>query len=148
MSDLNKYTVIKNRTPLGLNNIIQQLRIELKYVTEEDLKDNNFYEMIFPDLYPKQTGYVSNIIGGIKSFWNFAGGKIGCKEENDNDQQQMALRTDISDEDRYKNIPEKLPECPHGINCKKQGQGCPFKHTPKFHFIPPHLYNSNIPVVY
>jgi len=106
MSDLNKYTVIKNQVPLGLNNIIQQLRIEQKYVTEEDLKDDNFYEMIFPDLYPKQTGYVSNIIGGIKSFWNFAGGKIGCKEENDNDQQQMALRTDISDEDRYKVIPE------------------------------------------
>lgn len=106
MSDLNKYTVIKNQVPLGLNNIIQQLRIELKYVTEEDLKDDKFYDMIFPDLYPKQTGYVSNIIGGIKSFWNFAGGKIGCKEENDNDQQQMALRTDISDEDRYKVIPE------------------------------------------
>lgn len=106
MSDLNKYTVIKNQVPLGLNNIIQQLRIEQKYVTEEDLKDDKFYEMIFPDLYPKQTGYVSNIIGGIKSFWNFAGGKIGCKEENDNDQQQMALRTDISDEDRYKVIPE------------------------------------------
>ena len=106
MSDLNKYTVIKNQKPLGLNNIIQQLRIELKYVTEEDLKDDKFYEMIFPDLYPKQTGYVSNIIGGIKSFWNFAGGKIGCKEENDNDQQQMALRTDISGEDRYKVIPE------------------------------------------
>lgn len=106
MSDLNKYTVIKNQVPLGLNNIIQQLRIELKYVTEEDLKDDKFYEMIFPDLYPKQTGYISNIIGGIKSFWNFAGGKIGCKEENDNDQQQMTLRTDISDEDRYKVIPE------------------------------------------
>ena len=106
MSDLHKYTVIKNKIPLGLNNIIQQLRIEQKYVTEEDLKDDNFYEMIFPDLYPKQTGYVSNIIGGIKSFWNFAGGKIGCKEENDNDGQQMALRTDISDEDRYKTIPE------------------------------------------
>ena len=106
MSDLHKYTVIKNKIPLGLNNIIQQLRIEQKYVTEEDLKDDNFYEMIFPDLYPRQAGYVSNIIGGIKSFWNFAGGKIGCKEENDNDGQQMALRTDISEEDRYKIIPE------------------------------------------
>ena len=106
MSDLNKYTVIKNNIPIGLNNIIQQLRIELKYVTEKDLKDDKFYEMIFPELYPKQTGYVSNIIGGIKSFWNFAGGKIGCKEENDNDQQQMALRTDISGDDRYNIIPE------------------------------------------
>ena len=106
MSDLKKYTVIKNNTPIGLNNIIQQLRIEQKYVTEEDLKDDNFYEMIFPDLYPKQTGYVSNIIGGIKSFWNFAGGKIGCKEENDNDGQQMALRTDITGDDRFKIIPE------------------------------------------
>ena len=106
MSDLKKYTTIKNKTPIGLNNIIQQLRIELKYVTEDDLKNDNFYEMIFPELYPKQTGYVSNIIGGIKSFLNFTGGKIGCKDENDNGQQEMALRTDISDEDKYKIIPE------------------------------------------
>lgn len=106
MSDLKKYTVIKNRVPIGLNNIIQQLRIEQKYVTDNDLKSDSFYEMIFPELYPKQTGYVSNIIGGIKSFLNFTGGKIGCKDENDNDQQQMALRTDISEEDKYTNIPE------------------------------------------
>ena len=28
-------------------------------------------------------------------------------------------------------IKEKLPECPHGITCTKQGIDCPFKHTPR-----------------
>ena len=41
MSDLKKYTLIKNRIPVGLNNIIQQFRIEQKYITDEDLKNIN-----------------------------------------------------------------------------------------------------------
>ena len=56
MSDLKKYTIIKNRIPMGLNNIMQQLRIEQKYITEEDLKSDNFYQLNFPDLYPKPKG--------------------------------------------------------------------------------------------
>jgi phage shock protein A len=105
MSDLKKYTVIKNRIPLGLNNIIQQLRIEQKYITEEDLKDNKFYQFNFPELYPPEKGYFSNFIGGIKSIINIAG-KIGCKEENDSNEQDIPIRTDISYDDKYKNIPE------------------------------------------
>ena len=31
----------------------------------------------------------------------------------------------------HENIPERYPDCPHGINCTKQGQGCPFKHIKK-----------------
>ena len=27
--------------------------------------------------------------------------------------------------------PNKYPECPHGINCTRQGIDCPFKHTKK-----------------
>lgn len=29
----------------------------------------------------------------------------------------------------HENIKEKLPECPHGMNCNRQGIDCPFKHT-------------------
>ena len=105
MSDLKKYTILKNAIPIGLNNIIQQLRIEQKYITEEDLKDNKFYQFNFPELYPPEKGYFSNFIGGIKSIINIAG-KIGCKEENDSNEQDMPIRTDISYDDKYKNIPE------------------------------------------
>ena len=106
MSNLKKYTIVKNSIPMGLNNIIQQLRIEQKYITEEDLKNDKFYQINFPDLYPQAKGYVSSFISGIQSLINFTGGKIGCKDENDNNGQQMPLRTDISEEEKNKIIPE------------------------------------------
>ena len=106
MSDLKKYTIIKNRIPTGLNNIIQQLRIEQKYVTNKDLKDENFYKINYPELYPQETGYISNFLNGVKSFMNFAGGKMGCKEENDVNESEVKIRTDISDEEKYSEIPE------------------------------------------
>lgn len=105
MSDLKKYTIIKNTLPIGLNNIIQQLRIEQKYITEEDLKSDKFYQFNFPELYPPEKGYISNFLSGLKSIINVAG-KIGCKEDNDSNEQDIPIRTDISYEDKYKNIPE------------------------------------------
>lgn len=105
MSDLKKYTIVKNRIPIGLNNIMQQLRIEQKYVTEEDLKSEKFYQLNFPDLYPQQKGYISSFLSGLKSVINFTGGSLGCKENDYNDQ-QVAIRTDFTEEDKYKNILE------------------------------------------
>ena len=104
MSDLKKYTIIKNKIPIGLNNIMQQLRIEQKYVTEEDLKSDKFYQLNFPDLYPQSKGYVSSFLSGLQSIINFTGGKMGCKEDNDNNDQQMVVRTDFTEDDKYKNI--------------------------------------------
>ena len=105
MSDLKKYTLIKNKIPVGLNNIIQELRIEQKYVTNEDLKDIKFYQINFPELYPQTQGYVSSFLGSLKSIMNFTGAKIGCNEDNDNNE-SLKVRTDISDEDKYKTIPD------------------------------------------
>lgn len=105
MSDLLKYTVIKNKVPTGLNNIIQQLRIEQKYVTDSDLKDEKFYNINFPELYPQQAGYVSSLINGVKSIINFAGTKMGCGDENNNES-DLKIRTDISEKEKYSIIPE------------------------------------------
>ena len=99
MSDLKKYLLIKNKIPVGLNNIIQQFRIEQKYITDADLKDINFYQINFPELYPKQTGYISSFFGGLKSIINFTGTKIGCNEDNDNND-PMKIRTDITEEEK------------------------------------------------
>ena len=105
MSDLKKYLLIKNKIPVGLNNIIQQFRIEQKYITDVDLKDINFYQINFPELYPKQTGYISSFFGGLKSIINFTGTKIGCNEDNDNND-PMKIRTDITEEEKNKIIPD------------------------------------------
>ena len=105
MSDLKKYTIIKNKIPIGLNNIIQQLRVEQKYVTDEDLKDINFYKINFPELYPQSQGYLSSFFGNLKSIINFTSVKIGCNEENDSNE-NLKIRTDISEEDKYKTIPD------------------------------------------
>ena len=105
MSDLKKYLLIKNKIPVGLNNIIQQFRIEQKYITDAALKDINFYQINFPELYPKQTGYISSFFGGLKSIINFTGTKIGCNEDNDNND-PMKIRTDITEEEKNKIIPD------------------------------------------
>jgi len=105
MSDLKKYLFIKNKIPVGLNNIIQQFRVEQKYITDSDLKDINFYQINFPELYPKQTGYISSFFGGLKSIINFTGAKIGCNEDNDNND-PMKIRTDITEEEKNKIIPD------------------------------------------
>ena len=105
MSDLKKYLLIKNKIPVGLNNIIQQFRIEQKYITDADLKDINFYQINFPELYPKQTGYISSFFGGLKSIINFTGTKIGCNEDNDSND-PMKIRTDITEEEKNKIIPD------------------------------------------
>ena len=105
MSDLKKYTIINNKIPIGLNNIIQELRIEQKYITDEDLKNISFYKINFPELYPQSQGYISSFLGSLKSIINFTGTKIGCNEDNDNND-PLKIRTDISEEDKYKIIPD------------------------------------------
>ena len=106
MGNLKKYTLIKNKIPVGLNNIIQQLRVEQKYITDEDLKDINFYKINFPENYPQSQGYLSSFLGNLKSIINFTGTKIGCKEENENNNNNLVIRTDITEEDKYKIIPD------------------------------------------
>ena len=105
MSDLKKYAILKNKIPVGLNNLIQEFRIEQKYITDEDLKNINFYQINFPELYPRPQGYVSSFLGTLKSIVNFTGTKIGCKEESDNND-NIKIRTDISDEDKNKTLPD------------------------------------------
>ena len=41
----------------------------------------------------------------------------------------------------HERIEEKIPECPHGMNCIKLNNGCPFKHTVKIQ-KECHAYNA------
>lgn len=110
MGDIKKYTQIKNRIPIGLNNILQELRIEQKFLTQEDLNDPKFYKRNFPELYPppKNSGFlgtVGAVFTGVKSLIDLAGTTMGCKEEKD-DNRQLNYRTDINEKERNNLIPD------------------------------------------
>lgn len=110
MGDINQYSQIKKKIPVGLNNIIQQLRIEQNYLTLEDIKDEGFYKRNFPELSPPSQaggirGVVGNFFGGVKGIWNFASNTLGCSEEKDTNK-PLEVRTDISDEEKYNLIGE------------------------------------------
>ena len=54
MSEIKKYTIIKNQIPVGLNNIIQELRIRQKILTDFDITNQAYYNKYYPELYPEQ----------------------------------------------------------------------------------------------
>ena len=92
LKNIKQLSKIHGREPLGLSNILQYLRANMKYITEEDIKSNEFYEKNFPELYPKPT-----------SFMNYFYLPTFCREECKENKGIECLRKDIS----YKNnIPE------------------------------------------
>ena len=100
LSDIKKYLTINDKEPKNLNNIIQQLIIYQIYITNEDLKNDNYYAMYFPDLYPTKSLYTS-IKSLIPSF-NFG----FCRNEENkqaNEIENKNIREDLSKDDK---IPE------------------------------------------
>ena len=81
ISDLKQATKIKNQFPSNLNKIIQYLIYNKKYITDKDLKDENFYIYNFPNLYP-QKSYFSSIYYFLPKF-NY------CKSGNDNNNEDV-----------------------------------------------------------
>ena len=66
LEKLKIYTKIRENEPAGLMNILQMLRYQNKYLTKEDIYNDKFYEINYPELYPK-----SGISGYISSFTSF-----------------------------------------------------------------------------
>ena len=66
IEDVMSYSKFKGKNPIGLENILIELRKEKKYVTSQDLKSEEFYKSKFPELYPKQ-GFFSGLTSGITS---------------------------------------------------------------------------------
>ena len=104
ISDIIKYTTIKNEKPKAIEKIMQELRFHFVYISKSDLYRDNFYEDNFPDLNPQ-----SNIFKNIFGFLTFQ--KMGnfCREEsNEENEKENALvkksiRKDLSED-------EKIPE--------------------------------------
>ena len=61
ITDIIKYTTIKNEKPKAIEKIMQELRFHFGYITKSDLLSLNFYKDNFPDLYP-QNNFIKNII--------------------------------------------------------------------------------------
>lgn len=106
ISEIKKYTIINSKIPVGLNNIIQELRIRQKIITDFDLSNQAYYNKYYPELYPENNkqGWGSYIFSGVKNLVNFGSVKIGCAEEKN--EEEIIKRDDITEEEKYKNFPE------------------------------------------
>ena len=106
ISEIKSYTIINNKIPIGLNNIIQELRIRQKLITDFDISNQNYYNKYYPELYPENSsqGWGSYIFSGVKNLVNFGAVKIGCSEEKNED--EIIRRDDITEEEKYQNFSE------------------------------------------
>ena len=106
MSEIKSYTIINNKIPVGLNNIIQELRIRQKLITDFDISNQTYYNRYYPELYPENSsqGWGSYIFSGVKNLVNFGAVKIGCSEEKNED--EIIRRDDIKEEEKYQNFSE------------------------------------------
>ena len=106
ISEIKSYTIIKNKIPMGLNNIIQELRIRQKLITDFDISNQAYYNKYYPEIYPENSkqGWGSYIISGVKNLVNFSSVKIGCSEEKN--ENEVKKREDINEEEKYQNFPE------------------------------------------
>ena len=110
LSEIKSYTIIQNYIPVGLNNLIQELRIRRKLITDFDITNKEFYIKNFPELYSNDNstsqGWGSYLLSGVKKFVYFGGSKLGCTENKDENKQNQDKREDISDEDKYITLPD------------------------------------------
>jgi len=97
--------MINNQIPTGLMNIIQELRIRQKLITDFDLTNQSYYYKYYPELYPEKSsqGWGTYIFSGVKNLINFGSTKFGCTEEQNED--KIIKRDDISEDEKYNNLP-------------------------------------------
>ena len=111
LSEIKAYTVIHDYIPVGLNNLIQELRIRRKIITDFDVTNKEFYIKNFPELYSNNDsssqGWGSYLLSGVKKIVFFGGNTLGCKENNEEQDLNKEKREDISDEDKYITLPDK-----------------------------------------
>ena len=98
LKDIKTLSIINGHEPKGLDNILKYLRANLKYITKEDIKSDEFYEKNFPELYPPAQ----------QSYWSYLPfmNLLNCKEwkdENNKNNDSEYIRKDISYND---DIPE------------------------------------------
>ena len=109
ISEIKSYTIIGNHVPVGLMNIIQELRLRQKLITDSDIYNHEFYNKNFPEIYSgnnsSSQGWGSYIFSGVKKIVNFSGEKLGCRETKE-EEVKLDRRVDISDKDKFIALPD------------------------------------------
>ena len=82
IKDIKSYMIIKGQEPLDLDIILSKLRDKNVYITIDDLKNDKYYESIFPELYPKETTQAGFLSGWIPNFPTFE----FCRREGEKDE--------------------------------------------------------------
>ena len=111
ISEIKNFTIIGNHIPCGLNNIIQELRIRKKLITDSDICGQQFYIQYFPELFSEKDtssqGWGSYLVSGVQNIFKFGTDKLLCREDKQEEEEKKEeRRTDISDDDRYETLPE------------------------------------------
>lgn len=105
--DIISYLKIHDKEPICFSNILRNLRIHQIYITGEDLNNDNYYKMNFPDLYPEKPSFLNNLFSIFPKNEN---NYLGCcreKEKKDKiDISDDSIRKDLTEKDKSKNIPE------------------------------------------
>ena len=115
--DLKKYTTLKSRVPLGLNNIMQELISRQIYITLDQIKTEEFYKNNFPELFKDKNS--SNGIFSVFSKVNFC----LCETKNeDNKDKDELVKLNNPEEEKQKILDENLILINYKLfndNCKK-----------------------------
>lgn len=100
LEEIKSLSIIHGYEPKGLDNILKYLRANLKYITQKDIKSDEFYEKNFPEIYPTPPkSYIIPIPNPFKLLNPFN----LCREEKNEINDIECVRKDISYND---NIPE------------------------------------------
>ena len=115
--DLKKYTTINDRTPLGLNNIMQELISQQIYISLDQIKEDEFYKNNFPELLKDK-----NSSNGIFSFLNKATFCLCNSKDEDNKNKDEIKKLYNSENEKRKILDENIILINYKLfndNCKK-----------------------------
>ena len=100
LEEIKSLSIIHGYEPKGLDNILKYLRANLKYITQKDIKSDEFYKKNFPEIYPQPP---KSYIFPIPNPFILLNPFNLCREEKNEINDIECVRKDISYND---NIPE------------------------------------------
>ena len=114
VSTILDYSKFKGKNPIGLPNILVELKQENFYITDKDINDDYFYQKNFPDLYPNNESWMSYLSSGVSKMFSYAYSYVG--PESTDDPSKYAL----SSGDLYINYSLFTAHCEKLISCLRE----------------------------
>lgn len=72
IKDVLEYSKFKSRRPLGLPNILLDLRKKNTYITDNDLLSDEYYQKCFPEIYENKFSFFTYLKNGFNGVFNYA----------------------------------------------------------------------------